>query len=214
MRLALLFVSVRLLALGQESSREVGPVPAARRADVYAVYSSVLSNLSLSHPVDNQKVLVAERSGVSGESDPTLCLKIPGEYRAGFAELLADRNEHRSEEFRLDRAFQILKPYDLLTDEEAGRFNELRNSPDHTTNEVEKFRGAVDLITLGNVYFDEKRTIAAAYTSAYCGSLCAVATWHVFIKTSKGHWDKQDWVTCMTIAAMYPSARSFSALAR
>lgn len=92
-------------------------------------------------------------------------------------------------------------------------FCELRNSPGRNTAEVEKFRGAVDLITLGNVYFDKKRTIAAVYVSAYCGSLCAFGTWRVFLKTSKGDWDEQKWARCMIIASTYPSALRSSAFA-
>jgi hypothetical protein len=212
-RLALLFVSVRLVAFGQDSSRDVRPVPAERRTDVYAVYSAVLLRPSLSHPDDNRKYLIADVSGTPGESDPALCITVPETHRAAFAELLADRNEHSLKRFRLDLAFNILKPYDLLTDEEANQFSELRNSPGRRTNEVGKFRGAIDLITLGNVYFDKNRTIAAVYTSAYCGSLCALGTWHVFIKTSKGDWDKQNWVKCMTIAAAYPPRAGFGAFA-
>lgn len=200
MRFALLFASARMLAFGQEPPNEVRPVPAERRADVYAVYSAVLLRPSLSHPDDNRKYLIADMSGVAEESDLAPCTTVPEEHRAALAELLADRNEHRLKRFRLDPGFKILKPYDLVTDREAAQFSELRNTPGHTTDEVEKFRGAVDLITLGNVFFDRRRTTAAVYTSAYCGSLCAFGTWRVFLKTTKGDWDEQKWAKCMTIA--------------
>jgi 5-methylcytosine-specific restriction endonuclease McrA len=66
---------------------------------------------------------------------------------------------------------------------------------------MELFRGAMDLITLGNIYFDQKRTLAAFYTWAYCGSLCGYGTWRVFIRNGKGDWEEQHWITCMTGAA-------------
>ena len=66
---------------------------------------------------------------------------------------------------------------------------------------VEEFRGVADIITLGNVYFHRKRTLAAVYTWAWCGSLCGYGTWRVFTKNVKGGWDEQHWVGCMTIAS-------------
>ena len=65
---------------------------------------------------------------------------------------------------------------------------------------MELFRGAVDLIKLGNVYFDNKRTLAAVYTEAFCGGLCGFWTWRVFVRNGKSDWEEQHSVTCMSVA--------------
>ena len=71
--------------------------------------------------------------------------------------------------------------------------------PGLSSEDVQLFRGATDLITLGNVYFDRKRTLAAVYTWAWCGNLCAYGTWRVFVNRAGG-FQEQNWTTCMTIA--------------
>ena len=199
-RAVLLLVWLPLLAFGQEPKKAASTVPADRRVDTYAVYSIVLAHPSLSHPDNNEKYLVDELSGFAMENEPQSCITVPEAYRANFVELLANRSEHHLERFRLERAFKIPKPYDLVTADQAKQFGALRNSPGHSTNEVELFRGAADLMTLGNVYFDKKRTLAAVYTWAHCGSLCGYGTWRVFVRNDKGDWDEQHWIMCMTIA--------------
>jgi hypothetical protein len=200
MRLALLLACMPIAVSGQEPKRAL-EVPADRRVDTYAIYSTVLTHPSLSHVDNNDKYLVVEFSGVPMEEAPQSCMAVPEKHRASFAELLADRSEHYQERFRLKRALKIRKPYDLISDDQANQFRDLRDRPDSRADGVELFRGAVDLITLGNVYFDRRRTVAAVYTSWYCGNLCANLTWRVFIRDRKGSWDEQRWTTCDTIAA-------------
>ena len=199
MRVILLWVWVAFLLPGQEPKKAAETVPVDRRADTYAVYSAVLNHPSLSHPDNNEKYLVRDWSDVSMEKEPGNCIEVPEAYRVAYSELLQDRNEHRKA-FLLERAFEIAKPYNLITEEQAHQFGKLRLGPGSNTQEVELFRGATDLITLGNVYFDRKRTVAATYTAAYCGSLCGFWTWRVFVKNGKGDWAEQHWTRCMTIA--------------
>jgi hypothetical protein len=135
------------------------------------------------------------------ETEPGSCTTVPKGYHAAFAELQADRAEHHEERFRLERAFNSPKPYDLITEGQGKQFRESRFGHLQTGGEVELFPGPVDLITLGNVYFDRKRSVAAVYTSAYCGSLCGLWVWRVFLKNAQGGWDEQHWTSCMTIAA-------------
>jgi hypothetical protein len=199
-RIILWFVcmsSLSSLLFGQEPKKVAEIVPADRRLDTYAVYSAVLAHPSLSHPDNNQKYLVLELSGVPMEKNPATCTVVPVAHRAAFAELLQDREKYQTR-FLLERAFRIAKPYDLISEAQAHQFTQLRlGGP--TTDEVERFRGAVDLITLGNVYFDQKRTLAAVYTEAWCADLCGFWTWRFFIK-NEGDWVEQQWTTCITVA--------------
>lgn len=110
---------------------------------------------------------------------------MPEAYRAAFAEVTADRSARHLERFRLERAFKIPKPYELVTADQAKEFGVLGSSPGRSTNEVDLFRGATDLMTLGNVYFDKKRTLAAVYTWASCGNLCGFGTGAISSKMGK-----------------------------
>jgi len=56
------------------------------------------------------------------------CVKAPLSYRAAFAEIAEDRNHHRTR-YLLERAFQIAKPYDLITTAQADQFRKLRFAP-------------------------------------------------------------------------------------
>jgi hypothetical protein len=199
-RLPLLLAWIPLLAFAQEPKSPAQAVPADRRADTYAVYSAVLAHPKLSHPDNNEKYLVEDVSGVFGEKEPKLCITVPEASRAAFAELLADRVQISREHFHLEPAFKALKPFALVTENQTRQFAALRFGTGHSTGDEELFRGAVDIITLGNVYFDKKRTLAAVYTAAYCDSLCGYWTWRVFVRNGKGDWEDQNWVTCMTVA--------------
>ena len=201
MRIIILSALMPLLVFAQAPEKTAQAIPAERRVDTYAVYSAVLAHPALSHPDDNQKYLVVELSGIPMEKDPRMCTVVPEVYRAAFSELLQDRERYQNQ-FLLEHAFTIPKPYELITEDQAAQFRGLRNVPGHTTDEVELFRGAADLIKLGNVYFDRKRNLAAVYTEAWCGGLCGFWTWRVFVKTGEGNWDEQRWATCMTIAAV------------
>ena len=200
MLLVLLLGFVSALAFGQQPNKSIPPIPTDRRADAYAIYSAVLARPSLSHPDKNEKYLIEEFSGFTREEQnaPQKCIGVPEPYRTSFAELLADRAAHSGARFRLERAFSISKPYDIVAEEQAAEFRKLRNTAGRSTDDVELFRGATDLITLGNVYFDRKRTLAAVYTWSYCGNLCAYGTWRVFV--NRGGFQEQNWIKCMTIA--------------
>jgi len=189
-------------APGQEPDKKVPPpVPAERRAPVYAIYSTVMAHPKLSHPDDNKKYLIVETSGVGQETDPSACAALPDGYREAFAELLKDRDEHRKDRSQLERAFSIDKPYELISEAQARDFVATRNGRVLTGAQASLFRGAVDLIRLGNVYFDRNRTVAAVYTSAWCGGLCGLWTWRLFTSNGKGDWDEQPWTRCVTVAA-------------
>jgi hypothetical protein len=176
----LVLSGVRAVAADERSK-----VPSDRSADTYAVYSAVLAHPSLSHPDGNEKYLVQEVSGEVRENEPQSCISVPEPYRTSLAEVLADRMQVYEKRFLLERAFKIPKQYELITAEQAKQFGSLRFSPGHSTDEVELFRGATDVISLGHVYFDKRRILSAVYTWAFCGSLCGYGTWRLFPAMTK-----------------------------
>jgi hypothetical protein len=74
----------------------------------------------------------------------------------------------------------------------------LRRTP--YPNPKELFRKTTDLFRLGDVYFNQRRTLALTAISTYCGSLCGSSTWKIFGKTPNGQWEEKPWVTCKSIA--------------
>jgi hypothetical protein len=175
------------------------PVPADQRADVYSVYSTLLGRPSLSHPNTNGRFVIKAATELPAPAqEPAGCIAVPGPYRARFQEILEDFETRKTQRYRLDRALTIVKAYDLVDEAGAKEFIELRehmsSSPDS------RFAGAVDLITLGNVYFDRHRTLAMVHMSAWCGNLCGFWRWRILERQGPDHWEDRPWVRCVTIS--------------
>ncbi len=197
-----------LIAAAQDKP-EPAAIPVDVATDVYAIYSAVLNPPKLSHKDDGQKYLVLNVTVAKPFSEPEKCIQPPAAYRAGFAEIVDDYLKHRNDSFRLERKFTMPKPYEFVTEAEASRFQKGRvvsqTGPNH---DAPKFLGAVDLILLGNVYFNRARTLAAVSTEAWCGGLCAVWTWRIFEKQQDGRWKElsSSWSMCFTQASNYGPA--------
>jgi hypothetical protein len=188
-------------AAAQAYGAELAPIPANRRADAYAVYSAVLSHPNLNHPDTNSKYLIAGATGIAQEGRPEACFDFPRAYSPSVREIVADAARFRDRPFRLERAISIRKPYELLSPAEAASFMDpRRNPPDRALQE--RFAGATDLITLGNVYFNSAHTVAAVKIFVWCGRLCGQGTWRVLEKRG-GEWEDRDWVSCTRLALLH-----------
>jgi len=148
------------------------PVPRDRSDDSYAVYSALLKTPRLSHPNSNRKYLIEDITTEANviESTPRTCVHVPPAYAAQFEEVLGEYDQLKGERFRLERKFAVDRPYDLMTEAEAKEFMLVRSG--RQTPDPEKTRGATDLLSFGNVYFDNSRTIALVRTGDWCGGLC------------------------------------------
>ena len=196
---SILAVPLLLVNLFGQDAKTQPPVPADQRADVYSVYSTLLGRPSLSHPNTNGRfVIKAVTAFPAPAQEPAGCIAVPGPYRARFQEILEDFENRKARIYRLDRALNIGTAYDLIDDPGAKEFMELRehmsSSPDG------RFADAVDLITLGNVYFDRHRTLAMVHMSAWCGNLCGFWRWRILERQGPDHWEDRPWVTCSTIS--------------
>lgn len=183
---------------GAWAQPEVSPIPPERRADAYAVYSAVLARPDLAHADTNTKYLVVNVTGMAQEGRPDSCIAPPAAYRGELAEIMDDYRTLRDKSFRLEREFSLAKPYELLTPVEGGSFMDPRRDPPGPELQ-QRFSGATDLITLGNVYFNRKHTLAAVKTWAWCGTLCGRGAWRVLEKTD-GRWEDRNWIHCMVLA--------------
>ena len=106
---------------------KITAVPPDRQADVYAVYSAVLAAPRLSHTDDNSKYLIAALAGaIRRFNDPAECIRVRPGYEAKFNQALSDFAKHKADQFRLERAFSISKPYELLDEDAIQQFYQSR----------------------------------------------------------------------------------------
>src|SRR5438552_3342007 len=182
-----------ILSYRQEPSTDL------RQADVYAIYSLMMANPQTSHaPAEEETFLIASTTEPAYPQTP--CVAVPPEYHSSLQEILTDYGIRGNTPATLIRAFNIPKPYRLLTAEEAQDFVEIRSlRPTPYPNAKEFLLKAHDLYQLGDVYFNAARTVALTSLSIYCGSLCGRSDWKVFVKTETGRWEERRWVTCNTV---------------
>ncbi|HWE49804.1 MAG TPA: hypothetical protein VG273_08450 [Bryobacteraceae bacterium] len=182
------------------SQQENSPADSEREKDVYAIYSLMLTDVPTSHGPDNkEKYLIAATTAPMRRARP--CVTPSPARRADFGEVLADYELRRSTPRHLKRALSIQQPYVLLDAEQVKAFIEER-SPHGTgrqSSSREVFRGATDLFTLSDVYFNQRRTLALTALSSWCGVLCGESQWRVFEKSTTGEWEERQWVGCVTM---------------
>jgi hypothetical protein len=194
--------------LGRMAGAELPRVPEERRADTYAVYSAALSRPTLSHANTNLKYLIFGATGLVREGSTESCVRPPAARQGALREIARESARLRNAAFRLDRALTLSKPYELLTAQETASFIDPRRRPP-SPELARRLAGATDLITLGNVYFDSQRTLAAVAISNYCGPACGGTVWRVFEK-SNGRWEERDWIQCVRVARYAGKAPAFS----
>jgi hypothetical protein len=193
MRLVCVFLVISAAALGFQQDAE-------REKDVYAIYSIMLTNLQTSHgPYEGDRYLIAATTGPGNPQEP--CVRPPTEGDADFREVLADYQRRRATPRELKPEFTITKPYVFLAARDVAAFIAERSRPGGNPDQADgRFRGVSDLITLTDVYFNQRRTLAVTAISTYCGPLCAMYQWKVFEKSETGEWLERKWVTCSAVA--------------
>jgi hypothetical protein len=171
-----------------------------RRADVYAIYSKMMTDPQTSHGPDNNEIYLIRDTTVPGmPAEP--CVRVPSSHERSFAEILADYKLRKDTPAPLERALTVSKPYQLLNRDETDEFIRSRDTrPGPGANTKELFQKATDLFSLIGVYFNRDRTLALTGISTFCGSLCGSYEWKVFEKTNNQRWEERPWVSCRSMA--------------
>jgi hypothetical protein len=211
------FALLMTCAFAQGFQQDTPSADSEREKDVYAIYSLMLTNPSTSHgPYTSDRLLIARTTGPGVPQEP--CVRPTKEREADFREILADYGSRKATPRQLKQAFSISKPYLLLSPDEVKDFISARFSMPNPGATDERFRGVSDVITLSDVYFNQRGTLALTAISTWCGGLCASYQWKVFEKVDGGKWEERDWITCMTVAGNLgvpaPSRNEESAMAR
>jgi len=169
--------------------------------EVYAIYSLMLTNLTTSHgPYPSDRLLIAKTTGPGVPEEP--CVRPAKEHEADFGEILADYRSRKAMPRQLAQGFSISKPYVLLSPDDVRDFISARSSGPNPRATDERFRDVSDVITLSDVYFNRRGTLALTAISTWCGGLCASYQWKVFEKVASGRWEERSWITCATMAGV------------
>ena len=152
---------------------------ADEHVDIYAIYSLMMTNPITSHgPSTDEVYLISDKTRPAVPAEP--CVFVPPQYAAAYQEILDEYHRRKDKAVKLERAFNIAKPYELVDD-------------DHVITLTRKSR---DVFYLGDVYFDKSHTLALTAFSTYCGPLCGESLWRAFEKSSSGQWEQRPWVGC------------------
>ena len=174
-------------------------VDADREKEVYAIYSLMLTNPQTSHgPYVSDRYLIAMTTAPGQPQEP--CVRPPRDREADFKEVLTDYESRKAIPRELKQSLSIDKPYALLSAEEIKDFiSERLPRPDGNATD-DRFRGASDVFTLSDIYFNQRGTLALTAISTWCGGLCGSSQWKVFEKVDSGQWQERRWITCMSMA--------------
>lgn len=163
--------------------------------DVYEIYSRMLSDAEKAEGSNTNPRLLIEATTGSAYLEET-CIHPPSGFKERYGEILSDFQQRQETPRTLRRAFSSGKPYVLLGKDAAYRFR--MRSP--TNEEAEAFSGVIDLFTLSDVYFDQKRTLALVGISSWCGNVCGMHQWKLFAKQADATWNELPGAACSTIA--------------
>jgi hypothetical protein len=193
-----LTLAVSFTLISATGVAQVTRTDADRRADIYAIYSLMLTNPQTSHgPDDNEIYLISDTTAPGQPEVP--CVHPPSGEESRFAEVMADFNQRRNVPAKLEPAFQISKPFRLLSPDEVAEFEKRHFAAPSSGPK------ATDLFRLTDVYFSRDRSLALTAISTWCGGLCGLYLWKVFEKSKEGSWEERKWATCITIARRYPA---------
>jgi hypothetical protein len=200
------FTSLLLIVGANNFQAQTASPDSDREKDTYAIYSLMLANPETSHGPYKAEWLVIEATTAASLlviSNPMeeFCITPPKQRESDWREVVKDFERRKATPRELKPAFSIPKPYVLLNPEEIKQF---WKSAGEGKPQDQRFRGVTDVFTLSDVYFNERRTLALAGLSSYCGSLCALARWRVFEKVDNSKWEERRWVNCLTVARNAP----------
>ncbi len=119
--------------------------------------------------------------------------------------ILADYAKRKGTPRVLKRALCLPKPYVFLNTGESKAFEESRMQALVPTDPPQvvvddEFKDVSDLFRLGDVYFNQNRTLALTSFSSWCGGLCGLWKWRLFEKLESGAWIERDWARCTTVS--------------
>ncbi len=190
-------MSIRsLLAVGVcWSAIGAGQTPVAAKTydimDAYQIYSLLLPHEE-SYGFAKGTLIIQEET-VQKRDKPEPCVAAGSASR--FKDAIADYSRVNREQWRLQRHFQIEKPYELVSSEtidavfkEGGWGGFHKRHPDSG--------GSIIMSAVG---FNKEKTLAIVYTGSSCGGLCGSWRFHLFEKVNN-EWKEAPGITCSMVS--------------
>lgn len=179
---------------------------AARRQDVYAIYSSLLTTPDELILIQSQYLAPTPTPGCIQPPDASIFgTSFYATEAAELAEIQEDYEQRKNAAPVLTRDLTVSKPYQLLDNVEVERF--LKDALDATPqirpregpppNLNPLFPRAKRVFRLSDVYFNKNRTRAAVYFGVYQTPYDYKEQWRVLRKFGDGTWGLDGfWRTC------------------
>ena len=178
-----------------------GPMPQARIADSYAIYSRLLPGNQIEWGDRPRSFwLVQETTTAVPLNNPCVIggrinphgVRVPEERQAEFAEVLADYDAHCHDRYQLDGSkFRLRLPIRLLDKDARERYV---TGVMHAPPRPDEFKGAAGMHSFTAVYFNRGQTLAMTEIGMYCGGLCGHRKW-VVLEKKNDQWRVLPWVT-------------------
>jgi hypothetical protein len=205
--LVIVFAATIASAAGFQQTPVTSEAQAARQRDVYAIYSKMISS-------PDEIVLIEGTTLLQPSPDTLACTQPPAEEEARFKEVLNDYDLRKDVAVALANEFTLDRKYQLLTREEARTFlyDAYLSTPQvvppggipPNTNPL--FPRARRVFRLGDVYFNQNRSLALSYVSVMTTTVDGSGGWKVFRKDEAGVWQEATsgppargqaiWTTC------------------
>jgi hypothetical protein len=161
----------------------------SRQADVYAVYSALMSNPPVGSQNPTYAILALTRPAIGGPGQP--CITPRPEHATRWVEVLAEYTTRVDRPPTLVRQLNIAKPYILISQEDAAAFGAAH--PGHRPPPKDpqppappldpKFDGVTSILALSDVWFSNDRTLALTGITNFWNS-----QWKLFEKNADGKW--------------------------
>jgi hypothetical protein len=159
---------------------------AARRQDISAIYSEVMTSGSAVNAIAAQ---TADAKVGTREMPIQQCVTLPPARATEWTEILAEVDANKPGTGTIPPDLKLQRPYVLLNNVEVQEFRNSKSNP--------KFQGAMDLFQFTDVYFSKNRTIAVVFVFAWRGPLAATWTWFALERTAAGKWEqRRQWAHC------------------
>jgi len=115
-----------------------------------------------------------------------------------FKDALADYGSAQKRTWRLQRRFQIEKPYELVSSDAINLpFKE--KGMDGWQSFYKRHPDSGGFIILSAVGFNKTKTLGVVYTGSSCGGLCGLWRFHLLEKIN-GEWKEVPGVTCEMVS--------------